>query len=75
MIILFTPKEGIICASMSLLFNPNFMPVVINCVISFNRIVRIWNSLLYDLASATSLQVFKRRLKKIDLHTICCLIY
>ena len=34
MIILFTPKGGIICAPMSLLFNPNFMPVVINCVIS-----------------------------------------
>ena len=34
MIILFTPKEGIICAPMSLSFNPNFMLVVINFVIS-----------------------------------------
>ena len=41
----------------------------------FNRIAGIWNSLPYDLVSATSLQVFKRRLKKFDLHTICCVIY
>ena len=34
MIILFTPKEGIICAPMSLSINSNFMPVVINFVIS-----------------------------------------
>ena len=45
------------------------------CNFFFNRIVRIWNSLPYDLVSATSLQVFKRRLKNFDLHAICCLIY
>ena len=33
----------------------------------FNRIVKIWNSLPHDLVSATTLQVFKRRLKKFDL--------
>ena len=34
MIILLTPKEDIICAPMSLSFNPNCMPVVINFIIS-----------------------------------------
>ena len=41
----------------------------------FDRIVGIWNSLSHDLVSATSLQQFKRRLTKFDLHTICGLIY
>ena len=78
MIILFTPKEGIMYAPISLSFNPNFMPVVINFVISLNvyrYLVRIWNNLPHDLVSATSVQVFKKCLKKFDLQTVCCHIY
>ena len=41
----------------------------------FNRMVKIWNNFPHDLVSATSLQVFKNRLKKFDLHTVRCLIY
>ena len=76
MIVLFTPKEGIIHATISWSFNPNFMPVVMSFIISFLIIiVRICNNLPYDSVSATSLHVFKKRLRKIDLHAVNYHIY
>jgi len=41
----------------------------------FIRIVNVWNHLLEEIFSASSLSLFKLRLKKFNLHTTASLVF